>query len=354
MRKAGRGFVLVMVAAMAVVLIASLGLAADLGRAFVVRNELIAFADAAAVAAAYKLNGTAAGVASANSLASTGPGTNRWHFGTQTVTSPQVTFAATFGGSYVAAGSAPASSRFVRVQVSGTLPLYFMRVLPGIPASMQIQARSTAGQGVAGSPGAGLDPFSPDAVNPGDTTNFGFVVGSEYDIKWAPPGVRNLPGGKCQGDIDANIDAAGGAADRGYINLGQGNGNSDLFDGIVNNDFGASPVILTAGAHIDIVTGNKNVGPSLIARLAQDTDTTSATGATYHGNGRRILTVAVNDRTATGTVIGYGAFLLPLATPCMTSNFRACCAIYLGPAVVGGIGPGAGSGGELYAVRLFE
>jgi len=87
-----------LMAVMAVVLIAAVGLAADLGRAFVVRNELIAFADAAAVAAAYKLNGTAAGITSANSVASVGPGTNRWHFGTQTVVSPQVTFASSFTG----------------------------------------------------------------------------------------------------------------------------------------------------------------------------------------------------------------------------------------------------------------
>jgi hypothetical protein len=199
-----------------------------------------------------------------------------------------------------------------------------------------------------------LDPFSPDAVNAADLNNFGFVVGSEYDIKWAPSGEQKKPGGKCQGDIEANIDPGGGDADRGYVNLGQGSGNSDLFNGIVNNDFGASPVVLTFGAHIDTVGGNKNVGPSLMARLAQDTDGTSTTGAAYHGNGRRILTLAVNDRTAAGTIIGFGAFLLPVSTACMADNNKPCCAVYLGAAVLGGTGPGAGGGGKLYAVRLFE
>lgn len=353
-RTSSRGFVLVIMAVMAIVLIGAVGLAVDLGRAFVVRNELIAFADAAAVAAAYELDSTAAGVASANTVASAGPGTNRWHFGTQTVTTPAVSFASSFNGTYAAAGSAPADSRFVRVNVTGTLPLYFLRVIPGIPATLQIQARAIAGQGVTNSPGEGLDPFSPDAVNPADLNNFGFVPGQQYDIKWAPPGLRKTPNGKCQGDIAADIDAAGGAEDRGYIDLGQGSGNSGLLDGIINNDFGDDPVILTSGSSINTVTGNKNVGQSLAVRVEQDTDATSITAAAYQGNGQRILTLAVNDRTVPGTVIGFGAFLLPVSTPCMTNNNLACCAIYLGPAVLGGFGRGAGPPGQLYAVRLFE
>ena len=349
-----QGFILIVLAVLAVTLIGMIGLAADVGRALVVRNELIAFADAAAMAAAYELDGTAAGITSSNSVASTGPGTNRWHFGTQTVSTSQVTFASSFGGNFKAAGSAPADSRFVRVQVSGVLPLYFLRVIPGIPATVEIQARATAGQGVVNSPAAGLDPFSPDAVSPADLANFGYTEGSEYDIKWAPNGQRNKPGGKCQGDIDANIDPGGGASDRGYINLGQGNGNSDLFNGIVNNDFGSAPVNLTLGTAINTVNGNKNVGPALSARMAQDTDQSSANGSAYHGNGRRILVLAVNDRSAAGLVIGYAAFLLPVSTPCLTNNNKACCAIYLGPAVLGGSRRGAGPPGKLYAVKLFE
>jgi hypothetical protein len=55
-------------------------------------------------------------------------------------------------------------------------------------------------------------------------------------------------------------------------------------------------------------------------------------------------------------VIGYGAFLLPPTTYCIGhgGNNKACCAIYIGPAVLGGVGPGAGSGSNLYAVKLFD
>lgn len=353
-RRSQRGIVLVVTAILAVIMIGVLGLTADLGRAFVARNELRAFADAAAIAAAYRLDGTPAGLAAANSLATAGPGANKWKFGTAAVTGVTARFAQSFNGGYSASGSAPANSRFVSVSVSRPVPLFFMPAIAGMPQSMNVGATATAGQGVVTSPGPGLDPFSPDAVNPADTTNFGYAVGVEYDIKWAPPGQRNKVGGKCAGDIAANIDAGGGAADRGYIDLGQGNGNSALYDGIVNNDFGSNPVSLEIGDTIDTVTGNKHVGPALEDRVAQDTDTTHNTYASYTGNGRRVLKLAVNDGSAVGTVIGFASFLLPTNTQCMNNNNKACCAIYLGPAVLGGSGPAAGPGGNLYTVRLYR
>jgi hypothetical protein len=346
--------VAVLLAVCGVVLVAMVGLVADLGRAYIARNELAAFTDAAAVAAAYELDGTSSGITAAESAGTNGPGSNLWNFGTTAVSGIQVRFATTPAGAYSPAGSAPLNSRFVRITVNSAIALYFLPIIPGVSTSMPVTVSAVAGQGLLDSPGRGGDPFSPDAIDPSDTANFGFTLGEQYDLKWAPPGQRNKPGGKCSGDIAAGQDAAGGAADRGYIDLGQGNGNSALHAAIVNNDFGAHPVELHVGEAIDTVTGNKNVGPALTTRIAQDSDTASASYSTYTGNGRRILVLPVNDHTAAGLVVGFGAFFLPLGIPCLADNNKACCGEYIGPALVGGKRKAAGAPGKVYAVRLFQ
>jgi hypothetical protein len=339
---------------LAIGLAGMLGVAADLGRAYIVRNELTAFADAAAVLAAYELDGTVAGLNAASAAGSAGPGTNRWDFGTHPVNTVDVRFAETYAGSYQVAALASGGSRFVRVTATINLPLYFLPIVPGLPHSMPIVAAAVAGQGVVDSPGKSADPFSPDAIDAGDPVHFGFIPGQQYDIKWAPLGLRHVPGGKCAGDIAAGQDAAGGADDRGYINVGQGESNDGLHAAIVNNDFGPNPNVPEIGEPIDIVSGNMHVGPALSTRIAQDSDSTSDTYSTYQGNGRRILVLAVNDHTPAGIVAGYAAFFLPDDNPCLSNNIKACCAEYIGPAVLGGKKKAAGAPGKIYAVRLFQ
>ena len=348
------GFVLMYTAISAIVLVGMLGVAADLGRAYVVRNELMAFADAAAVAAAYELDGTRTGLTAARAMGESGPGTNGWNFGTTAVSGAQVRFASTSTGAYETAAAAPDGARFVRVTATRTLPLFFLPILPGIAHSLPISATAVAGQGVVASPGEGSDPFSPDAIDPGDKENFGFKINEQYDIKWAPPGFRKKARGKCEGDIAADQDAAGGAADRGYIDVGQGGGNSHIYDAIVNNDYGYDPMVPGTGEPIITLTGNEHVGPALTDRINQDSDHASVDYSTYTGNGRRLLLVPVNDHTPTGLVLGYAAFFLPLDSYCLDNNNFACCAQYLGPAVLGGKKKAAGPAGNLYAVRLFQ
>lgn len=352
-----RGFSLLLTAVSLIGIVGMLGLVIDVGRVYVIKNELQAFVDAAALSAAYNLDGTAPGVTAANTAASSGPTAgsvvNGWNFASETVLSPEVAFSQTFNGVYQPAGTAPASARFVSVRALTTTSLAFLPIVPGIPSTFNVSATAIAGQAVLGSPGPVLAPFSPDAVTPADTVNFGFLLGEQYNLKWAPPGRRNEPGGNCSGDLAANHDAAGGSADRGYINIGQGSGTSDLFDGIVNHDYGPNPVILDPGDIIDVVTGNKNVGPSLAVRIAQDTDSTSTSYSTYSGNGRRILIVPVNDNTVPGVAIGYAAFFLPL-TSCIDHNDDACCGEYIGAGLIGGDGNSSGAGGAVYAVKLFQ
>src|SRR5262249_11523557 len=118
-RRRERGFSLVMIAAFTVTLVGMLGLTTDLGRAFVIRNELQTFADAASMAAAYELNGTRAGLSGANATAATGPkssvAANRWDFGTQPITAVDVGFSETLDGEYKPVKDASPAARFVRV-----------------------------------------------------------------------------------------------------------------------------------------------------------------------------------------------------------------------------------------------
>jgi uncharacterized membrane protein len=64
-KQSERGFSLIMIAVSSVVMFSMLGLTTDLGRVYIVKNELQAFVDASSVAAAPQLNGTQAGLTAA-------------------------------------------------------------------------------------------------------------------------------------------------------------------------------------------------------------------------------------------------------------------------------------------------
>jgi hypothetical protein len=348
-----KGFSVLLIAASLSVMIAFLGLAVDLGRIYIVKTELQAFVDSAAIEAAFSLDGTPAGILNAKNAAANGPSNgsapNRWHFATLPVTAVQAEFAAGPGGPFSANPPSPAGQRFVRVTASQPISLYFLPVLPNVSYSQPVSAIAVAGQGLTPSIGDGLAPFSPDAHNPLDP-NFGFTPGVQYTLKWAPPGQRKKPGGRCPGDPEP-FDPGGGASDRGYIDIGQGNGNSALHEAIVNQDFNL-PSPLTVGSFIDSVSGNKHVGPAMSDRFWQDTDTVSTSYASYNGNGRRLFIVPVNDAAPAAKVVGFGLFLI-LQNSCGDNN-KPCCAIYVGnSAVIHGTKAGAGNKG-LYTVKLFQ
>jgi Flp pilus assembly protein TadG len=345
-----RGFSLLTMALFLPMLVAAAGLAVDLGRIYVAKSELQNFVDTAAISAAFELDGTQTGLSEASSAATSGPGTggnrNRWLFNTAAVPTPEVAFATSPNGTFSANPGNAAGYRFVRVSISGPVPVYFLRVVPGIPVTQNVTAVAVAGQGLDNSIGPGAAPFSPDAQDPSDP-NFGYTIGQRYTLKWAPPGQRNKTGGRCPGDLTFN--PGGGSSDRGYIDVGQGNGNSGLYDAIVNNSFYSTPI--TIGSTIDHVNGNKHVGPAMDERYNQDTDLTSTNDITYSGNGRRLMITPINNGQEPAIVVGFGRFLLE-ANSC-TTNQKPCCAIYLGNnPVIGSVKPGAGGPG-LYRVKLF-
>src|SRR5215471_19169112 len=99
-----RGFVLVAAAVSIVALLGVVGLAIDIGRLMLAHSELQVFADEAAIAAAFELDGTSAGLTRARATSLAGPGSessrNRWNFATNAVPSVQPEFAATPDGAF--------------------------------------------------------------------------------------------------------------------------------------------------------------------------------------------------------------------------------------------------------------
>src|SRR5580704_13598594 len=103
-RKNQRGFSLMLIAVSGSVMIGMLGLAFDLGRMFIVKNELQTFVDASAVAACRQMDGTQAGIQSAHNTATAGPlGSSRpngWNFDVNAIANITDTYATSFTGTY--------------------------------------------------------------------------------------------------------------------------------------------------------------------------------------------------------------------------------------------------------------
>jgi hypothetical protein len=397
-----RGFVLFAAAGSAVAILAILGLCLDLARLYIAKNELQSYSDAVSIAAANRLNGTAAGIADATTEAASN--VNKWAFGNSAVPTVTVDFAVTLAGPYVASPNPAIAYRFARVQAEGAVPIYFLPIFSGIATSRPVSATSTAGQSLEPSLGDGAFPFSPDAHVPNPmpsdpSGNFGLTKGQLYTLRWDPvgkgskTGIINRSGNKvvgCEGDMTAEgfIPGSDNNGQRGYIDLkpdGGGGGAAFIRDAILGR-IDVDPI--NVGDPIVSANGAKQTEvDAILARLAQDTNTATATyytgpaagvgleppGRTYYdidppgqppaspprGNGRRIVTVPVNDPT-NDLIVGFAQFFLPL-NPCQSlggaGNPQPCCAEYIGAAdrlpASGGASNGSGSLG-LYRIKLFQ
>jgi hypothetical protein len=87
-----KGFILIAMSVCMFLLLAVIGMAFDLGRVYIARNEAQIFTDAASMAAAKQLDGTAAGLNRARSAVSALP--NRWNLGTENFSGVVVEFSA--------------------------------------------------------------------------------------------------------------------------------------------------------------------------------------------------------------------------------------------------------------------
>lgn len=137
---ARRGFVLIAMAVALLLLVAMMGLAFDVGRIYIARNEAQVFTDAAAMAAAAKLDGTSAGVDRARQAVARLP--IRWNLGTSAFTGVVVEFSAD-GNQWV---QEPRESTPTMARVTApanNVDIVFLRAVGG-PETFAVPARSVA------------------------------------------------------------------------------------------------------------------------------------------------------------------------------------------------------------------
>jgi uncharacterized membrane protein len=122
-------------------LLAVIGMAFDIGRIYIARNEAQVFTDAASMTAASKLDGTSAGLTKAREAVAHLP--MRWNLGTQPFTGVVVEFSAD-GSAWDAAPGNPSAMSMARVTApQNGLDIVFLRAVGG-PASFTVPARSIA------------------------------------------------------------------------------------------------------------------------------------------------------------------------------------------------------------------
>jgi len=368
-RKNQRGFSLMLIAVSGSVMIGMLGLAFDLGRMFIVKNELQTFVDASAVAACRQLDGTQAGIQGAHATATAGPlGSTRpngWNFDVNAVSNITDTYATSYTGTYdsyaTASGGATNNYRFIKVVANATLPLYFLAVIPGLPTSQLLQSTAVGGQNPQSTLSNGrVMPFAPDAHNAADTTNFGLTAGTQYSLKWGNGNTTT-----CAGDVGFTPPGSP-PSEHGFVDIGEGNSNSNVRTAIEYGSYpnsSSTPSSLSTGDTLKGVPGNRgsSIFDALNSRAGQDTNDTSTTYADYiasgTGNGRRIVTVAIsgswsgNGNNAHTNIVGFANFFL---APTYSGTSGPICASYIGPASINGNGTGGTDGTKIYSTMLYQ
>ncbi len=140
-KRARRGFVLIAMCGCIFLLLAVVGLAFDLGRIYITRNEAQVFTDAASMAAAAQLDGTAAGVARAKAAVEHLPA--RWNLGTQPFAGVTAEFSAD-GRRWDAEPDEVSEVKFARVRApDNRLDIIFLSAVGG-PLNFNVPAQAVA------------------------------------------------------------------------------------------------------------------------------------------------------------------------------------------------------------------
>ena len=377
--KKRKGFTLIATGFCVVSLFGMLGLALDLGRVYITKNETQSFTDTAAIAAALALNPTSSDPPRS---AVTGNTTNRWNMATAIFTTAGATTIATEFAkplttnnlrpdpSTWAINPATASNyTFVRVTASATLPLYVLPVL-GISSSSLVRAYSVGGQVPLNNFTSGLFPFSPIQHASAIATNppFGYVVGQWYTLRY-PGGATFNNSDLCPGDQGdpaflavANQQASD---ERGFY---QDPAASVAVTEIINSQM-VNPV--TYPGTITMSGGAMSTAANAINdRINMDTDQTSTSFEQYQanivngsrvGNGFRIIGVPVNEAPIVGggsrAIVGFAGFFLSASSTSVYYNSgggNPWCAEYYGTWVKDAPGSGAGTAGLAYVAVLVQ
>jgi uncharacterized membrane protein len=135
-----RGFVLIAMSIAMLLLLAMVGLAFDLGRIYIARNEAQVFTDAAAMAAAAKLDGTGQGFERARQAVARLP--MKWNLGTKEFTGVVVEFSS--DGTKWERDPKDARATMARVTApSNVVEIMFLRAVGG-PAVFTVPAHAVA------------------------------------------------------------------------------------------------------------------------------------------------------------------------------------------------------------------
>ena len=357
--KGRKGYVLVATAVGMTVVLGAAGLAIDVGRAYVARSEVQAFADAAAIAAAAQLNGTSAGITAAQSAAQNVP--NKWNFGNSSISNPTIQFAQPLVANAAQADpatwtTAPATGSnyaFVQVTAGVDVPITLMQAVTS-QATMHVTGTAQGGQVMVTTYMDGLLPFSPIVPNANDTVNYGYQTGQLYTLRYPSNGGQNA-GNVCPGDASGTYWQNLPSQDHGFW----GSNSSSALRGEIVDDTQAVPI--TIGEDVPMVGGNRTTeGDALNARVLEDTDSTSVTYAQYEangtGNGRRVIGVPVNSGSPNFTAVAVRAFFLePAGVYSAVTGSTSICAEYIGTYKQTSTGTGAaGAGTGGYLVRLTQ
>ncbi len=368
-----RGFVLITMAIAAVALIGVLGMAVDIGRMFIAKNETQTYCDAAALAGALALDGTTTGITNAQTAVANS--TNTWNLNTTSISNPTITFATALAGPWSANPNPADGYTYVRVTATVPLQLYFLSVMVA-QTTQNVVSSGTAAQIAITSFPQGLSPYtgvSTNTIGP----NFGLVVGNSYDIQWPQyNGSRTGCGPAnpdkcfvsppCSGDSNASKTAVvtnWGSSLSGYW----GSNSNSVIEQEVLNVTQAQPLAVGTNINAILTSGNKaSEAGYLDERVSQDSDTTDNTVSAYLAaihNGRRLLPAPIVDPLDPShtNVIGYGQFLLLANGPGTSDYYKKntngndpYCALYAGPYNVGSTNPGAGGTTGASRVKLVQ
>lgn len=384
-RQGRRGYVLVSMATMAITLIGAMGLAVDMGRVFIAKNETQIYADAAALGAAIELDGTDAGITRA--VDRVNQSGNSWNLHSTTVTGATVEFAPSQAGPWETSPANPVGYAYARVSLTVADPLYF---IPMIVSSyhQNVVSSAIAGQIPINTFPVGLSPFTAVSFDPHEP-DYGFVKGNEYTIQW-PQMTPNS--GACREDNPNGCfvrDPCANDSDyaKYWVSQRWSNSQNGYWGSNSNNEIRQYVLDLkqimpiSIGDNLDdggtaddglnvLANGNKAVEKDVLDERVgedeyQDTNDPDVYLANSLHNGRRLLTVPIvrpDDEDHT-IVVGFGQFLLYSNGGSDPDYYRDVyqagnepfCAVYVGPFTLGSndnSGRGNGTGGT--RVRLLN
>lgn len=169
------GFVLMLLVMSMAVLIGSIGLALDVGRLSIVRDEAQTFADMSALSAARELDGSFAGIDRAREGVTRSP--MRWDMGAKPFSGTIVEFSHN-NQNWTPTPTVPMDVRFVRVTVDlKDVDLFFLPVVTG-QRTARVRVNAVAGQQTQNS---AMLPFAIEAHD-ANAKDFGFRPGNRVAL----------------------------------------------------------------------------------------------------------------------------------------------------------------------------